>query len=366
MPPSSTLPMAQDSFASILALLPDTLDLDALALETKAIQRRRAIRSGGDLLRLGLAWGPGNCSLQEAAAWSGLLGFARLTDEALIQRLHGAVGFFEAITAHLLHAACDASCWTGRCLRVCDSTSLSEPASTGTDWRVHGVYDLGTNRFSHLEVTDRRGGEALDRGDPVAGEIRIADRGYSTAKAWARFRDKSAGQADLIVRLRWNTVRFVDGQDEPFDLTGWLGGLPDTVGTHEHSVRVWAERKGRPFPVRVIARRKSPEESAKTLEHLRRQASRKQHKVDPRSEIAAHYIVLATTLPQADFPAEEVLLAYRLRWQIELAFKRLKSLLHIDRLKTRTDAGTRCWLQAHLILALLCDAQTQDVLGAFP
>ena len=363
---SSTLPLAQDGFASVLALLPGTLDLDALALDTKAIRRRRAIRSGGDLLRLGLAWGPGNCSLQEAVAWSGLLGFARLTDEALIQRLHGAAGFFEAITAHLLRAAAAAACWTGRCLRVCDSTSLSGPASTGTDWRVHGVYDLGTNRFSHLEVTDRRGGEALDRGDPVAGEIRIADRGYATAKAWARFRDKSAGRADLVVRLRWNTVRFLDGQDRPFDLVGWLGGLPDAGAVHEHSAWVWAERGGRPFPVRLIAQRKSPDDSAKTLDHLRRQASRKQHKLDPRSETAAHYVVLATTLPQADFPAEEVLLAYRLRWQIELAFKRLKSLLHIDKLRTRTEAGTRCWLHAHLILALLCDAQTQDLLGVFP
>ena len=363
---SSARRLAKDDFASLLALFPDKLDLDALALETKAIQRRRAIRSGADLLRLGLAWGPGDCSLQEAAAWSGLLGFARLTDEALVQRLHRGVGFFEAITAHLLRAAGEASRWTGRSLRVCDSTSLSGPASEGTDWRVHGVFDLGTNRFSHLELTDGRGGEALDRGDPVPGEIRIADRGYSTANSWARFLDKSAGRADVIVRLRWSTVRFRDEHGKPFDLVGWLDGLPHAVDTHDHAVLVWTSHEGRSFPVRVIAKRKTPEEIAKTLDHLRRQASRKQHRINPNSEIAARYIVLATTLPQADFPAEEVLAAYRLRWQIELAFKRLKSLLHIAKLKTRTDAGTRCWLHAHLNLALLCDDQTQDVLRFFP
>jgi len=88
--------------------------------------------------------------------------------------------------------------------------------------------------------------------------------------------------------------------------------------------------------------------------------------VDPRSLIAAEYIVLATSLPADDFPAGEVLSAYRLRWQIELAFKRLKSLLRIDRIPTRPEAGTRCWLYSHLIVALLCDDLSQVLLESFP
>ena len=99
---------------------------------------------------------------------------------------------------------------------------------------------------------------------------------------------------------------------------------------------------------------------------MRQQASRKQHEIDPRSLIAAEYLVLATSLEEDEFPAEAVLAAYRLRWQIELAFKRLKSLLHIDKLRTKTEAGTRCWLYAHLIVALLGDDLSQDVLESFP
>jgi IS4 transposase len=60
-------------------------------------------------------------------------------------------------------------------------------------------------------------------------------------------------------------------------------------------------------------------------------------------------------LSAEDYPAEEVLAAYRLRWQIELAFKRLKSLLHIDKLPACTDLGARSWLYPLLILALLSD-----------
>ncbi len=82
--------------------------------------------------------------------------------------------------------------------------------------------------------------------------------------------------------------------------------------------------------------------------------------------MAAEFLILATTLPAAECPAADVLAVYRLRWQIELAFKRLKSLLHIDDIRTRTKAGTQCWLYAKLILALLCDDLNQDVLEFFP
>jgi hypothetical protein len=74
--------------------------------------------------------------------------------------------------------------------------------------------------------------------------------------------------------------------------------------------------------------------------------------------------VLATSLPAEEFPASQVLAVYRLRWQIELAFKRLKSLINIDEI--RTEAGTRCWLYANLIVALLADDCSQDVPGLFP
>ncbi|MGH8163563.1 MAG: transposase, partial [Rhodanobacteraceae bacterium] len=82
--------------------------------------------------------------------------------------------------------------------------------------------------------------------------------------------------------------------------------------------------------------------------------------------VAADYLVLATSLPAEAFPARQVLAAYRLRWHIELAFKRLKSLMNVDQIRTRTEAGTRCWLYAHLIVALLCDDLSQDVLESFP
>ncbi len=46
---------------------------------------------------------------------------------------------------------------------------------------------------------------------------------------------------------------------------------------------------------------------------------------------------------------------YRLRWQIELAFKRMKSLLHMDRLPAKNADLARVWLHANLLVALLAE-----------
>jgi hypothetical protein len=355
-----------DHFPAFLARIPSHIDLEALGRQTKAFQRPRGVRSATDLMRLALAWGPGGYSLQRVAAWAGVTNIASLTEDALIQRLHAAGPFLEEVVRQLLAGRDAAPCWHGRVLRVSDGTSLSRPASHGTDWRIHGVYDLGRGGFSHLEVTDGRGGEALDRGQSVAGEIRIGDRGYANAQAWQRFLRARDERTDFIVRMRWNTVRLVDATGAVFDLVAWLQALPGESEVHD--ITVWAQsgKHQTPLPIRLIARRKPPEVVEAEHKRLHQRASRKQVRLDPRSLIAAEYLILATSLPAGEFPATEVLAVYRLRWQIELAFKRLKSLLHIGKLRTKTEAGTRCWLHAHLIVALLGDDLSQDFLVSFP
>lgn len=362
----SASPESIDRFPAFLARLPPHIDVEALGRASKAFRRPRGVRSATDLLRLALAWGPGGYSMQRVAAWAGEQQIAHLTEDALIQRLHAAGPLLEAITRALLLGVPETPCWHGRVLRISDGSSLSQQASKGTDWRVHGVYDIGRGRFTHLAVTDSHGGEALDRGTPVAGEVRIADRGYANAPAWQRFLQARDTRTDFIVRMRWNTIRLADAAGEPFELVDWLRERP--VDRDTHTVTAWA-RSGKhqtPMQIRLIARRKPPEAIAAEHKRLRQRASRKQTTLDPRSLIAAEYLVLATSLSETEVPTEDVLAVYRLRWQIELAFKRLKSLLHIDKLRTRTVAGTRCWLYAHLIVALLADELSQDVLESFP
>jgi hypothetical protein len=363
-----TASLPADQFLEVLARLPADLDLDALALRTGAIERQRKIADGASLLRLALARGPGGLSLSETAAWASMIGLVEMSNPAIKFRLDKAAEFLAAVvTSQLAVLSAGPSVrWPGRFLRAADGTSISQRASAGTDWRVHGVFDLGCGGFSHLELTDKHGAEALDRGAPQSGEVRMGDRNFAGAKRLQSFREQSDGQADFIVRLRWNALRLRKPDGKPFDLIKHLATLPDDTLPHEVNVEAVVARFQPTLPLRVIILRKPPEAAEATRKTLRRAASRKQKTLDPRSLVAAEFIILATSLPVEGYPAEEVLAAYRLRWQIELAFKRLKSLLHIDRLPTRTPQASRSWLYAHLILALLCDDLSQEFLESSP
>lgn len=348
------------------------LDLDELARTTKALLRRRGVPSARALLRLALARGPGGLSLRQTAAWAQLTGVADLTDASLNDRLHQSCDFLAAIVAGLLRAKAPGPSlrWPSRALRISDGSCVSKPGSKGTDWRVHGVYDLGRGGFSHLELTDEHGGEALDRGAAMEGEIRIADRGFSAAKALRRFVASVTGRkgADYVVRLRWSSLRLSTPDGAKFDLIAHLRNMPADKSSDDAAVLIEGagEPNSRPLPARIVIVRKPTEAAEAERERLRRAAKKKGRELDPRSLIAAEYVMLATSLPASAYPAEDILAMYRLRWQIELAFKRLKSLLRIDCLPAKTDKGARSWIYAHLIVALLTDASSQDFLESSP
>jgi lambda repressor-like predicted transcriptional regulator len=357
-----------DDWSGLLARLTSSIDLDALAKETRALVRRRGVPDAASLLRLALARGPGGMSLREAAGWAHLAGVAQLTDASLNDRLHQSCDFLAAIVANLLKKKVGGVLprWPGRYLRVSDGSCISKPASRGTDWRVHGVYDLGAGGFSHLELTDKHGGEALNRGAGIAGEIRIADRGYSAAKAICGYMASVTQEqgADYVVRLRWSSLRLRKPCGEKFDLIAHLRKMPKEQATDE--VRVMIEGAGAAMPTRIVIARKPPQAAQATCERLKREASKSGKKLDDRSLIAAEFVMLATSLAQDAYPVAEILAMYRLRWQIELAFKRLKSLLRIDCLPAKTEKGGRSWIYAHLILAIATDECSQDFLESSP
>src|ERR1019366_7841989 len=159
----NTASVPADQFSDLLERLPAGLDLDALALETKAIQRKRKIDGGVSLLRFALARGPGGFSLRQASGWVSLLEIAELSNPGVHYRLKQAVAFLAAVVARLLAVKAPGANlrWPGRTLRLADGTCVSNPGSKGTDWRVHGVFDLGSGGFSHLELTDKHGAEGL-------------------------------------------------------------------------------------------------------------------------------------------------------------------------------------------------------------
>ena len=123
-------------FSELLERLPAGLDLDHLALETKAIQRKREVVDGAALLRIALARGPGGLSLRQTAAWASMQGIAKLSNPGVKYRLDQATDFLGVLVERLLAAKVPGAelRWPGRTLSLADGTCVSKLGSTGTDW----------------------------------------------------------------------------------------------------------------------------------------------------------------------------------------------------------------------------------------
>jgi IS4 transposase len=137
------------------------------------------------------------------------------------------------------------------------------------------------------------------------------------------------------VRLGWNALQLTNPAGKPFDLVGYLQCLPLDRNPHEVNLRASVGRDEPALAIRLIVQRKTLEAAEATRAALRRSAVRKGKTLDPRGLIAADFMILATSLPKNRYSASAVLAVYRLRWQIELAFKRLKSLLRHRHRPTR-------------------------------
>lgn len=347
------------------------IDLGKTARTSGALVRRREIRSAEALLRLALAWGPGGLSLRSAAAWAGVIGLADLSDTAVMNRLRRAANWLGEVAGALLRRGAEArstlGLLPGRRLRISDATNLTAPGGQ-LRWRLHATYDPATGCFSDLGLTDERGAESFGRTHWQAGDVALGDRCYARPPALQQI---LAAGADFVVRTGWTRLRLLDAAGAPLawaPIFGQLaiGEIADQEVSVDISGRGRRSRGEAVFPARLIVLRLSPEVAARAGKAQRRRQNRcRSHRPLQQLTVqATNYLMLVTSLP-AEITARDVLEAYRLRWQVELAFKRLKSLLGLDRLPAKSEALARSWLLAHLILALLIADASRDLL-AFP
>ena len=88
---------------------------------------------------------------------------------------------------------------------------------------------------------------------------------------------------------------------------------------------------------------------------LHRKAQRKQKRPSERALFLAGYVFVWTTIPAGVLDSSQVLELYRARWQIELAFKRMKSIMGLGQLPKLSEASARAWVHGKLFVALLVE-----------
>jgi len=330
-------------------------DLNERARKCGFMQRARGLQDAERWLRLILMHVAGGLSLQQTTVRARELGLAQISSVALFKRLRRAERWLADLTGHMLaehRRRFEVKKLVGMPypMRIIDGTDIQEPGDTGTSLRVHYSLRLPELHCDHYELTDDHGGEKLGRFHFRAGELVLADRGYSHRVGAAAVLDAKAQ-----ILLRWNPATFpVEGpRGEPWEL------LPQLRKLRVRQTGEWLVSfvfEGRRYPLRLCARRKSRTATERARKKVLRKAARNQSGTpDARSLELAQYVLVLTSVPSAKLSAAQVLELYRQRWQIELAFKRLKSLLAFGHVPKSNDQSAKAWMQAKILTSLIIE-----------
>lgn len=325
---------------------------EAKARELGAVRRQlRGFDGVGSLLRVLLIHLADGCSLRETAVRASAGGLAAVSDVALLKRLRGCGAWFEWMAREMAGSMALPSTaevlLPGRRVRLVDGSSVCEPGATGSTWRLHYALDLHTLSCDEVHVSEADIGESLTHFNIQAGDVIMADRGFAKRPG---LRHVVQHHGDVVLRASMGNLPLHDRGGRPLDILPRL--RPMAIGQAADWPAQVQDDMGA-IAVRVCAYKKTAAQALASREAILREASKKQRNVQPQTLEAAGYVIVVTTLSEPS--ASAIMEFYRRRWQIELAFKRLKSLLQLGHLKKIDKDGARAWLQGKLLVACLIE-----------
>src|SRR6202165_99801 len=345
--------LLNEDWTNIVARLGGGTTLDVTARATKAFLRPREITNAVDLLRLILAYCLGERGLRSTAAWATSVGLVDISSVALLYRLRQCGDWLALLVGQVLAPPAPQAS-RGRMIRIVDATTVPKSGPDARKknelWRIHSAFDLPQERFGHFELTDQQAGETLDRIPVIAGEIRLGDRAYLQPDRMASVIEAGA---DVVIRAGWKSACWLDGKGNVLDL---VAELRKAAARGLINRPIWIKRKsGEPLALRLVAVKKPAHAAAEARRKARRAAQRGGHQLSKQTLDAADWVILVTSLKPTEFATADVLALYRLRWRIELGFKRLKSLIGLKGPPGFDERSARPYVLVHLLIILLLE-----------
>jgi Transposase DDE domain len=214
--------------------------------------------------------------------------------------------------------------------------------------------------FVYIAITDKRTGESLKHFPLGPGDVAVADRGYGHPEAIVQTVHRGA---DVLLRLNPHNVPVAQRDGTALD---WVAALqhqaPATVRTLP--VLVAAAAGTERVEGWVHAYRLPEAQANRARQRCRTQNRQKGHQPTKRTVWLAGWVLVLTSLLPTLLPGPTALAVYRLRWQIEVAIKRWKSVLDADLLRARYGSPLAdVWLHGKLLYALLLDRRLRRTLG---
>jgi hypothetical protein len=328
-------------------------DWEELGRKTGAITRLRGFDSIESVLRVVLMHVGSGWSLRETAVRAKLAGIAEVSDVTLLNRLRQSERWLQELCQQLWkdNGVDLPPTIAGYPVRVVDGSVVKEPGKTGSQWRLHYSLRLPSLECDEFILTPAHGlgnGDRLGRFHFREGELILADAGYSKPPGVAAVHQNGAR---LCVRFNPGTMSLLDEKEKPLGLLDLLRTITRPGQTAEWPA--WVRCDKDKITGRVCAIRKSKDAIARAHRQIELKVNRGKGTLSRQRKEYACYVIVFTTLPETAANAEQVLEGYRLRWQIELVFKRLKSIVQLGHIPKLDDQSSRAWLLGKLFVALL-------------
>ena len=323
------------------------------ARESGALQRCRKFENAEILLRTLLIHLADGCSLRETAVRAKYGHIASVSDVALLKRLKASGEWFRWMTVGVMKGWIEqqpaAIFGEELRIRVIDGSTIQEPGSTGSTWRIHYSIGLPSLQCDEVYVTSPEIGESFQQFRVHPGDVFLGDRNFGRR---ADIQHVVQGGGEVLVRINLTNLPLVNKKGASFPL---LRQLRTLTGTKLGDWEVWVPYKNTLLAGRVCALKKSKEAAEKARRKVLQENSRKGAAVKPETIEAAGYTFVFTTLDRT-FSPTKVLEMYRGRWQIEIVFKRLKSIIGLGHLRKTDLEGAKAWIHGKLLVAFLIEA----------
>jgi hypothetical protein len=328
-----------------------------LARRTHALKGLRQDKSEENLLRTLLIHLACGCSLRETAVRASKARLADLSDVAVLKRLRKSQSWLYALCCQLFEErGMKSGLEVPVPMRLVDATLVKEPGRTGSLWRIHYSLQwpsLACDFFKLTTVEGEGTGESLKQIPIRKGDHLLADRGYCTAPGIHHVATRGGF---VTVRVNAQSLPICRRDGGAFPLLKRLEAITRPMEVGCWNVEIPSPQSGeKALTGRLCVIRKTEEAIRLAQKKLKMRASRKGQELKAETLLYSKYVIVFTTFDAERFPAAAVLEWYRLRWQIELVFKRFKQIANLGHLPKQDEESAKSWLYGKLFVALLTE-----------
>ena len=204
-----------------------------------------------------------------------------------------------------------------------DTTILPVEGGKDNSAYIHTCYSLTDRSLSQTHITDCHTAESVTNFELAPNTLYIADRAYGRTNQMAHM---IRNRTHFIFRISPAQVRLYRSRDCKEKIS-----FQTLLSDGEFSMTVYIRSGTDVYDVRLFGSPLPEDKLERALKRAKREAQKKQFERSDASFEYSKWLFLVTSLSAKEAPPKRLLNLYSDRWQIELLFKRAKSLLHFHR-----------------------------------